>query len=75
MQLVQALVEGQLDMVVGSRVNRNRQTLRWGRHWGNRLLTAGVRALFGHALHDVFFWLQGVFAALCQVFCSARDGL
>jgi glycosyltransferase involved in cell wall biosynthesis len=73
-QLVQALVEGQLDMVVGSRVNRNRQTLRWGRHWGNRLLTVGVRALFGHALHDVFSGYRAFSRRFAKSFAADATG-
>jgi len=53
--LIGMLVEGNLDMVVGSRVDdgADMQTYRRGHRFGNRLLTGAVAALFGGHLTDM----------------------
>jgi glycosyltransferase involved in cell wall biosynthesis len=54
-RLIGMLVEGNLDMVVGSRVDdgADEQTYRRGHRFGNRLLTGAVAALFGGHLTDM----------------------
>ena len=54
-QLVALLVDGNLDMVVGSRVDdgEDMQTYRRGHRFGNRLLTGAVASLFGGHLTDM----------------------
>jgi glycosyltransferase involved in cell wall biosynthesis len=54
-RLVDTLVEGNLDMVVGYRVDdgEDAQTYRTGHRFGNRLLTNAVAALFGGRLTDM----------------------
>lgn len=53
--MVRALVEDQLDMVVGVRRSAARlEAYRAGHAWGNRLFTRLVRSLFGGAFSDVF---------------------
>ncbi len=54
-QLIGMMVEGNLDMVVGSRIDDGEdvQTYRRGHRFGNRLLTGAVAALFGGHLTDM----------------------
>ena len=54
-RLVDALVAGNLDMVVGCRVDdgQNALTYRAGHRFGNRLLTGAVAQLFGGGLTDM----------------------
>ena len=54
-RLIDMLVEGNLDMVVGSRVDdgEDMQTYRRGHRFGNRLLTGAVASLFGGHLTDM----------------------
>ncbi|MBO9514196.1 MAG: glycosyltransferase [Variovorax sp.] len=54
-RLIDMLVEGNLDMVVGSRVDAgdDAKTYRPGHRFGNRLLTGAVASLFGGRLADM----------------------
>lgn len=54
-RLIDRLVEGNLDMVVGNRVDdgQNALTYRAGHRFGNRLLTGAVVQLFGGGLTDM----------------------
>jgi glycosyltransferase involved in cell wall biosynthesis len=54
-QLIDTLVEGNLDMVVGYRVDdgADAQTYRAGHRLGNRMLTGAVTRLFGGRLTDM----------------------
>ncbi len=52
-KLVEALVSGGFDMVVGTRVSDERDAYRIGHRFGNRLLTQCVAALFGTAFTDM----------------------
>ncbi|MDM0021756.1 glycosyltransferase family 2 protein [Variovorax saccharolyticus] len=54
-RLIGLLVEGNLDMVVGSRVDdgADQQTYRRGHRFGNALLTGAVAKLFGGHLSDM----------------------
>jgi glycosyltransferase involved in cell wall biosynthesis len=54
-RLIDRLVKGNLDMVVGNRVDdgRNALTYRAGHRFGNRLLTGAVVQLFGGGLTDM----------------------
>ncbi|MDM0014372.1 glycosyltransferase family 2 protein [Variovorax sp. J22P168] len=54
-RLIELLVEGNLDMVVGSRVDdgADAQTYRPGHRFGNALLTGAVANLFGGRLTDM----------------------
>jgi glycosyltransferase involved in cell wall biosynthesis len=54
-RLIDLLVEGNLDMVVGSRVDdgADAQTYRRGHRFGNALLTGAVAKLFGGHLSDM----------------------
>ena len=53
--LIERMVEGNLDMVVGSRVDdrADQQTYRRGHRFGNALLTGAVARLFGGRLTDM----------------------
>ena len=51
--LVQALVDGRLDMVVGSRVSDEQAAYRPGHRFGNVLLTRFVGMIFGRAFDDM----------------------
>lgn len=52
-QLIQALVDGDLDMVVGSRVSTEQAAYRSGHRFGNKLLTGFVSVIFGRAFDDM----------------------
>ncbi|SCX74441.1 glycosyltransferase [Variovorax sp. EL159] len=54
-RLIDRLVDGNLDMVVGNRVDdgQDAQTYRKGHRFGNRLLTGAVVQLFGGGLTDM----------------------
>ncbi|MEJ7687336.1 MAG: glycosyltransferase family 2 protein [Variovorax sp.] len=54
-RLVDALVDGNLDMVVGSRIDDrdDAHTYRAGHRFGNRMLTGAVAGLFGGRLTDM----------------------
>lgn len=52
-QLVQTLIEGDLDMVVGSRVSQEMAAYRPGHRWGNKMLTGFVSFIFGRAFDDM----------------------
>jgi glycosyltransferase involved in cell wall biosynthesis len=52
-QLVQTLLSGALDMVVGTRVSDEREAYRPGHRFGNRLLTHCVATLFGKTFTDM----------------------
>jgi len=47
------LIEEQLDMVVGARVDREEAAYRLGHRAGNRLLTGFVRHIFGRSFSDM----------------------
>lgn len=51
--LIEHLVEGGLDMVVGARDAVETQAYRPGHAWGNRLLTGIVRKIFGTGFNDM----------------------
>jgi glycosyltransferase involved in cell wall biosynthesis len=52
-RLVEAMLEQQLDMVVGARVERAAAAYRPGHRLGNRLLTGLVTRLFGRNIRDM----------------------
>ncbi|WP_322106126.1 glycosyltransferase [Paraburkholderia sp. J41] len=52
-QLVETLLAGGLDMVVGVRVSDEREAYRRGHRFGNRLLTQCVATLFGQSFTDM----------------------
>lgn len=52
-QLIQTLIDGDLDMVVGSRISREVAAYRPGHRWGNRMLTGFVCLIFGRAFDDM----------------------
>jgi len=51
--MIEHMLDGQLDMVVASRVERGESAYRAGHRAGNRLLTAFVAAVFGSGFNDV----------------------
>ena len=52
-RLIARLLEDNLDMVVGSRVNTHAQAYRRGHRFGNRMLTGFVAWLFGKSFTDI----------------------
>ncbi|VWX59242.1 Glycosyltransferase involved in cell wall bisynthesis [Burkholderiales bacterium 8X] len=54
-RLIETLIDGNLDMVVGYRIDSGAeaQTYRAGHRFGNRMLTAAVARLFGGQLTDM----------------------
>ena len=54
LRLIDALLEGQQDMVVGARVDdSNEEAYRFGHRFGNALLTGLVGAIFGNRFRDM----------------------
>jgi glycosyltransferase involved in cell wall biosynthesis len=51
--MIERLLEDRLDMVVGSRIEREQAAYRAGHRTGNRLLTAFVAAVFGSNFKDM----------------------
>ena len=51
--LIQELVQGNLDMVVGSRKSVEAAAYRLGHRWGNKMLTGFVSLIFGRAFDDM----------------------
>jgi hypothetical protein len=51
--MIERLIKDRLDMVVGSRIDRERSAFRTGHRTGNRLLTGFVALVFGSALKDM----------------------
>ncbi len=52
-RMIARLLEDRLDMVVGSRVDRDKAAYRAGHRTGNRLLTAFVAEVFGPTFNDM----------------------
>jgi glycosyltransferase involved in cell wall biosynthesis len=74
--LVDTLVQGNLDMVVGSRVDdgEDAQTYRAGHRFGNRLLTGAVAALFGGRLTDMLSGLRVFSRRYAKSFPAVSEG-
>ena len=51
--MIERLLEGRLDMVVGNRVDCERAAYRIGHRTGNKLLSAFVASVFGSTFNDV----------------------
>ena len=51
--MVDALLDGSLDMVVGKRVHTDALAYRGGHRFGNRMLTALLTRLFGQGFSDI----------------------
>ena len=75
-RLVDTLVEGNLDMVVGSRTDdgHDAQTYRAGHRFGNRLLTGAVAALFGGRLTDMLSGLRVFSRRYAKSFPAVSEG-
>ena len=52
-ELIRKLIEENLDMVVGSRVETDAKAYRSGHKFGNRMLTGLVKHLFGYGFEDM----------------------
>lgn len=52
-RLVQTLMDGDLDMVVGSRFSQEVAAYRPGHRWGNKMLTGFVSFIFGRGFDDM----------------------
>ena len=74
--LVDTLVQGNLDMVVGSRIDdgEDAQTYRTGHRFGNRLLTGAVAALFGGRLTDMLSGLRVFSRRYAKSFPAVSEG-
>jgi glycosyltransferase involved in cell wall biosynthesis len=53
-KLIARMLDGQLDMVVGSRVDDDAAAYRRGHRFGNRLMTGILARLFGRSFSDIF---------------------
>ena len=51
--MIERLIEGRLDMVVGRRIDHERAAYRTGHRTGNKLLSAFIASVFGSAINDV----------------------
>jgi glycosyltransferase involved in cell wall biosynthesis len=74
--LVDTLVQGNLDMVVGSRIDdgEDAQTYRTGHRFGYRLLTGAVAALFGGRLTDMLSGLRVFSRRYAKSFPAVSEG-
>jgi glycosyltransferase involved in cell wall biosynthesis len=52
-KMIAKLIEENLDMVVGCRVETGHESYRRGHRFGNRLFTGFVASVFGRAFHDI----------------------
>jgi hypothetical protein len=52
-RMVELLIQQQVDMVVGCRIETDQEAYRPGHRFGNRLLTSSVRFLFGQRFTDI----------------------
>jgi glycosyltransferase involved in cell wall biosynthesis len=52
-RMIERLIEGQLDMVVGSRVDQDKLAYRTGHRAGNRILSGFVAWVFGPSFNDM----------------------
>ncbi|MFH0300079.1 glycosyltransferase family 2 protein [Bradyrhizobium sp. 31Argb] len=52
-RMIEALVNDNLDMVVGVRIDQSAAAYRRGHRTGNRMLTGFLSAVFGHAFRDI----------------------
>lgn len=59
-EMIQMLVDGNLDMVVGARQDdqQDSATYRRGHRWGNRMLTGAVVSIFGGQFSDMLSGLR-----------------
>ena len=75
-RLIDTLVEGNLDMVVGSRVDdgHDAHTYRTGHRFGNRLLTGAVAGLFGGRLTDMLSGLRVFSRRYAKSFPAVSEG-
>jgi glycosyltransferase involved in cell wall biosynthesis len=75
-RLIDTLVEGNLDMVVGSRVDdgEDAHTYRTGHRFGNRLLTGAVAGLFGGHLTDMLSGLRVFSRRYAKSFPAVSEG-
>ena len=73
-ELVQALVDGGLDMVVGSRVDEHPDAYRPGHRIGNVLLTRTVALLFGDTFKDMLSGYRVFSRRYAKSFPAAATG-
>ncbi|MBT2323559.1 glycosyltransferase [Variovorax paradoxus] len=75
-RLIDTLVEGNLDMVVGSRIDdgHDAHTYRAGHRFGNRLLTGAVAGLFGGRLTDMLSGLRVFSRRYAKSFPAVSEG-
>ena len=52
-RLIEALIDEQLDMIVGSRISQVQESYRRGHRFGNALLTGMLARLFGRSFTDI----------------------
>jgi glycosyltransferase involved in cell wall biosynthesis len=52
-KMIAKLIDENLDMVVGCRVEKEQDSYRLGHRFGNRVLTGFVTQVFGRAFHDI----------------------
>lgn len=72
--LVAHLLEHGLDMVVGAREPADPGVFPPGHRWGNRVLTAAVRMLFGGSLRDVLSGYRAVSRRFARSFPAESAG-
>ena len=72
--MVEALMDGNLDMVCGARRDRESEAYRRGHRFGNRLLTGLVSTLFGRRFDDMLTGYRVLSRRFVKSFPSASRG-
>ncbi len=74
-KLVRKLLDERLDMVVGCRVDEGHETAyRYGHRFGNRMLTAAIRGMFGGTFTDVLSGYRAFSRRYVKTFPSHSKG-
>lgn len=72
--MIEALMDGNLDMVCGARRDRETEAYRRGHRFGNRLLTGLVSTLFGRRFDDMLTGYRVLSRRFVKSFPSASRG-
>ncbi|NJM35193.1 MAG: glycosyltransferase [Rhodomicrobium sp.] len=73
-RLVEALIDGNLDMVNAARITEVKQAYRMGHKFGNRLLTGLVRMAFGERFKDMLSGYRAMSRRFVRSFPALSDG-
>lgn len=75
-EMIQMLIDGNLDMVVGDRQDdhQDQGTYRRGHRWGNRMLTGAVVSIFGGQFNDMLSGLRVFSRRYAKTFPAQSHG-